>query len=289
VRAAYPDQAGHVERDGVRLGYEVFGEGDPTILLLPAWTIVHSRFWKMQVPYLSRRNRVITYDGPGNGRSDRVTDPTRYSGDSYAADAAAVLDACGVERAVVVGLSLGAEFATRLAALYPSRVIGLVLIASALPLLPPPENESDIHDDMFGPYRDDPQGWDKYNVAYWHADFQDFVEYFFEQAFSEPHSTKPREDAVGWALEAGPAVLEASVRRPSFDVTGPMIFAGVSCPTLVIHGTGDRIDSHRVGKEAARLSGGTFVSMVGSGHIPVVRDPVRVNLLLRDFVDRLSA
>jgi pimeloyl-ACP methyl ester carboxylesterase len=289
VRGAYPDQAGHVEREGVRLGYEVYGQGDPAILLLPAWTIVNSRLWKMQVPYLSRRNRVITYDGPGNGRSDRVTEPDRYSGDSYAADAAAVLNACGVERAVVVGLSLGAEYATRFTALYPSRVIGLVLIASALPLLPPVEVESDIHDDMFGPYPDHPHGWDKYNVAYWHADFQDFAEYFFEQAFSEAHSTKPREDAVGWALEAGPSILEASVRRPPFDLTGPEIFADVSCPTLVIHGTADRIDSHRVGTEAAKLSGGTFVSMVGSGHIPVVRDPVRVNLLLRDFVDRLSA
>jgi len=289
VRGAYPDQAGHVERNGVSLGYEVFGQGDPAILLLPAWTIVHSRFWKMQVPYLSRRNRVITYDGPGNGRSDRVTDPSRYSSDSYADDAAAVLDACGVERAVVVALSLGAEYATRLTALYPSRVIGLVLIASALPLLPPTGVESDIHDDMFGPYPDNPHGWDKYNVAYWHADFPDFAQYFFEQALSEAHSTKPREDAVGWALEAGPSILEASVRRPPFELTGPEIFADVSCPTLVIHGTADRIDSHGVGREAARLSGGTFVSMVGSGHIPVVRDPIRVNLLLRDFVDRLSA
>lgn len=289
MRAAYPDQAGHVERDGVRLGYEVFGEGDPTILLLPAWTIVHSRLWKMQVPYLSRRNRVITYDGPGNGRSDRVTDPTRYSGDSYAADAAAVLDACGVDRAVVGGLSLGAEYATRLAALYSARVTGLVLIGSALPLLPPAEDRVDVHDNLFDPYPDEPQGWDKYNVAYWHADFRDFVEYFFEQAFSEPHSTKPREDAVGWALEAGPAILEASVRRPPFDLTGPEIFAGVSCPTLVIHGTEDRIDSHRVGVEAARLSGGTLVSMSGSGHLPNVRDPIRVNRLFRDFVDRLSA
>ena len=288
MRGAYPDRAGHVERDGVRLGYEVFGEGDPTILLLPAWTIVHSRFWKMQVPYLSRQNRVITYDGPGNGRSDRVTDPNRYSSDSYAADAAAVLDACGVDQAVVVGLSLGAQYATRLAALYPARVTGLVLIASALPLLPPAE-ESESHDDMFGPYPDHPHGWDKYNVAYWHADFQDFAEYFFEQAFSEAHSTKPREDAVGWALEAGPSILEMSVRRPPFDLTGPEIFAGVACPTLVVHGTADRIDSHRVGTRAARLSGGTFVPLVGSGHIPVVRDPVRVNLLLRDFVDRLSA
>jgi pimeloyl-ACP methyl ester carboxylesterase len=288
MRAVDPIRAGHTERDAVRLGFEIFGEGDPTILLLPAWTIVHSRFWKMQVPYLARRNRVITYDGPGNGRSDRVTDPDRYSADSYAADAAAVLDACGVDRAVVVGLSLGALHATRLATHDPARVLGLVLIGAALPLLP--DEAADGGDDaVFGPAPDDPQGWDKYNIAYWHDHYEDFVEFFFDEAISEPHSTKPQEDAIGWAIEAGPAVLGASVRRPPFSMTSEEIFAGVKCPTLVIHGTRDRIHSHRVGVEAARLASGYLVSLEGSGHLPNVRDPVRVNLLLRDFVNRVAS
>ena len=49
MRARYPDVEGFVDRDGFRIGYEVFGDGEPTILLLPTWTIIHSRFWKMQV------------------------------------------------------------------------------------------------------------------------------------------------------------------------------------------------------------------------------------------------
>ena len=53
MRARTPDGTGHVEHGGVRIGYEVFGDGGPTLLLLPTWTIVHSRFWKMQVPYLA--------------------------------------------------------------------------------------------------------------------------------------------------------------------------------------------------------------------------------------------
>ena len=109
----HPDVVGAVVRDGVTLGYEVFGDPSaddrPTILLLPTWTIIHARFWKLQVPYLARHFPVVVYDGPGNGRSDRTTDPARYTVDAYAADAAAVLDACGVERAVVVGLSRGAR------------------------------------------------------------------------------------------------------------------------------------------------------------------------------------
>ncbi|HUG32325.1 MAG TPA: alpha/beta hydrolase [Acidimicrobiia bacterium] len=289
MRARHPDLEGTVERDGVTLGYEVFGQGSPTILLMPTWTIIHTRFWKMQIPYLSRYYQVVTYDGPGNGTSDRVTDPARYAADSYAADAAAVLDACGEEQAVVVGLSLGGQYAVRLAKQHPARVMGIVLVGPALPLAPSLPERAAIPERMHQPYPDDPQGWDKYNIAYWHDHYQDFVEFFFDQCFSEPHSTKSMEDAVGWALETGPEVLEAVENRPLLGLLGGEIFEGVSCPTLVIHGTADRIQPYQTGVEAALLTEGTLVSMGGSGHFPNVRDPVRFNLALRVFVDRLAA
>jgi pimeloyl-ACP methyl ester carboxylesterase len=272
----------------VSLGYEVFGDGDPTILLLPTWTIVHSRFWKMQVPFLSRHYRVITYDGPGNGNSDRVTDPARYSAESYAADAAAVLEACQTERAVVVGLSRGAQYATRLATHHPSRVIGLALIGPAMDLCDSAIERVNSAADFLNPYPPDPKGWEKYNLAYWHDEYQDFAEFFFDQVFSEAHSTKPIEDAVGWALEGGPEFIGAESKRPPLAIPDEEIFDGVKCPTMVIHGTGDRIQRHRVGEEAARLANGALISLAGSGHMPNVRDPVRVNLCLRDFVNGLT-
>jgi pimeloyl-ACP methyl ester carboxylesterase len=289
VRAAYPDLADQVVRGGVRLGYEIYGDGEITILLLPTWTIVHSRQWKMQVPYLSRHFRVVTYDGPGNGLSDRVTAPERYTADSYADDAVAVLDAAGVDRAVVVGLSLGARYGVSLAARHPDRVLGLVAIGSSLPLVPPLAERAAIVGALHQPAPTDPQGWEKYNVDYWHRDYADFVEFFFSQVFSEPHSTKPREDTLGWGLETGPEILEAEARSKELEssVVWEDLVSQVTCPTLVIHGTRDRIQPHGVGEAMARLSGGALVSLEGSGHLPNVRDPVRVNRLIRDFVERL--
>ncbi len=285
MRARSPDHQGFVDSDGISIGYEVFGEGKTTILLMPTWTIIHSRFWKMQIPYLSRYYRVITYDGPGNGRSERVTDPARYSSDSYAADAAAVLDECGVEKAVVVGLSLGAQYTVRLAALHPDRVTAIVLVGAALPLAPPSPERAGVLEGLFGKLPADPKGWEKYSVAYWHHQYQDFAEFFFDQVFSEPYSTKPIEDAAGWALETGPDVLEAEANRRPLGIRGSDVFAGVNCPTMVIHGTRDRIHPHAVGVEAARLTNGTLVTMEGSGHMPNVRDPVRFNLVVREFVE----
>lgn len=293
MRARAPDTEGHIDRDGVRLGYEVFGRGEPTVLLMPTWTIIHSRFWKMQVPYLSRYQRVITYDGPGNGRSDRVTDPARYSVDSYAADAVAVLDECNVDRAAVVGLSLGAAYSARLASLRPDRVLAMVLVGSPFPLAPPHPERAQIPEQFSEPYPQDPAGWEKYNASYWRDHYEDFVTFFFEQCIYEPHSTKQREDAERWALETGPEVLTAEAAKPLLSaadgLTWQEVLAGIDCPTLVIHGTRDRITPHECGLEAARLTGGTMISMEGSGHMPNTRDPVRFNLELRSFLRDVAA
>ena len=75
TRARDPDASGYVEREGVRIYWEVYGEGEQTVLLLPTWSIIHSRHWKAQIPFLSRHFRVVTFDGRGNGRSDRPTGP----------------------------------------------------------------------------------------------------------------------------------------------------------------------------------------------------------------------
>jgi len=288
MRARYPDIEGHVERDGVQLGYEVYGNGETTVLLMPTWTIVHARFWKMQIPYLSRFYRVIAYDGPGNGRSDRVTDPKRYSADAYADDALAVLDQCGADRAVVVGLSLGAGYAVRLARRAPDRVLAIAMIGPAIPLTPPSPERASISERFAEPYPPDVTGWGKYNLAYWHDHHRDFTQFFFEQCFVEAHSTKPIEDTVGWAADSGPDVLEAEALKQEPDEDWADAVASIACPLLVVHGTRDRISPHARGAMAAELADGTLLSMEGSGHIPNVRDPVKFNLALRDFIERVA-
>jgi len=134
TRARYPDESGHVDRDGIRVFYEVYGSGEPTILFLPTWSIIHSRCWKMQIPYLARHCRVITFDPRGNGHSDRPEEPGGYDEAKFVADALAVLDATATERAIVVGFSMGSQRALLLAANHPERVEGMVFIGPALPL-----------------------------------------------------------------------------------------------------------------------------------------------------------
>jgi pimeloyl-ACP methyl ester carboxylesterase len=105
ARAVEPTSTGIVEADdGVRIAFDCYGAGDPTLVLLPSTPIVHSRQWKGQVPYLSRHFRVITFDGRGNGRSDRPTDPEAYREPHMVGDIEAVMDDTGTDAAVLIGL-----------------------------------------------------------------------------------------------------------------------------------------------------------------------------------------
>jgi pimeloyl-ACP methyl ester carboxylesterase/predicted glycosyltransferase len=285
TRARYPDQTGFVERDGVGVFYEVYGSDEPTILLLPTWSAVHSRVWKAQIPYLARHFRVVTFDGRGNGRSDRPQGAEAHSTTEFAEDALAVMDATTTERAAVVALSCGALWATILAADHPERVDSVVYIAPAVALAPGhPERDVWPFEDV----SETDEGWAKYNRHYWERDYLGFLEFFFGKCFSEPHSSKQIEDCIGWALETTPQALVdatrglAIPREEQFRDT----CARVRCPTLVIHGDNDLVRPHAQGAALAEATGGQFVTLHGSGHIPLARDPVQINLLVREFVDR---
>ena len=292
MRARLPDGDGFVERDGVRVFYEVFGDGDPTILLMPAWSITHSRIWKMQVPFLARHYRVITFDGRGNGRSDRPSGADSYLSAEYAADALAVMDATGTDRAAVVSLSRGASYALHLGAASPQRVVGQVFICPTTPLAPfSPQRLP--YAKRFEERLDSEDGWAKDNARYWERDYQGFLEFFFSQVFTEPHSTKPMEDGVAWALETTSGTLidtrRGAIREANADGMTALL-ATVRCPCLVIQGSRDAIVGPDAGPRLAQALGSRarLVELAGSGHSPQLRDPVQVNLLIRQFLEALE-
>jgi pimeloyl-ACP methyl ester carboxylesterase len=285
VRAREPDVTGYAERDGVKLHWEVFGAGSTTIALLPTWSIIHSRHWKAQVPYLARHFRVVTFDGRGCGRSERLDASDAYDYAEFAADTVAVLDATETDDAVLVGFSRGVLWGLKTAAEWPERVRGLVclgcsaLLAGRLP---------DRVGDGFGARLQTTEGWAKYNRHYWlEGGYPDFVEFFAEQACSEPHSTKQIEDFVDWGLETEPATLVATIE--GVGVTNPEqireLFPRVRAPVLVVHGDEDATAPYSNAAMVAAATGGDLVTIVGGCHLLHARHPVVVNRLIKHFVD----
>lgn len=287
VRAREPDRSGFAVRDGVRLYYEVHGSGPVTVLLLPPWSIVHSRAWKLQVPYLARHARVVVYDARGNGRSDRPAGATAYDDTALVADAVAVLDEVGVESAVVVGLSAGARVLLGLAADHPDRVLGAAFVGAAVVL----EDRPNPLQEGFEVERDTYEGWWRWNAHHWRQDQQGFAEFFFGEVFPEPHSTRQVEESVGWALETDAETLVAT-QSPGRRTLGPVdaraATARVRCPAVVIHGDDDRITPLKDGQLLAEALGCPLEVVAGGGHCVHARHPVWFNVRVRRFVEEVS-
>ncbi len=289
MRARYPDMDGFGERDGIKVGYEVYGSGPATIVFVPTDLIVHSRAWKAQIPYLSRFYRVVAIDPRGNGRSDRPHDPAAHTDLELVADTVAVMDEVGVDRAVLAGLCSSSWLAAVLAAEHPGRAAGIFALAAGVPYLAPPlpHRRAVPWDEPL----DTDEGWAKDNLHYWRRDWRGFAEFFFDQLLPEPHSTKQWEDSVGWALECD---LEAMIARKYAplcvaDKTGAeALVRRIQCPVLAVHGAADLCQPLSRSERFAELTGGRFVSLEGVGHLAQAREPVLVNRLLKDFVDSLT-
>ena len=284
MRALEPTATGRLTLAGFQIGFEVFGPAAaPTVLLLSPWQITHGRIWKMQTAYLARFFQVVVLDPAGNGLGERTLDPAAYDFDRIAEQAVGLLDHLGIERAAVVGLSRSCVYSLLLAARFGERVQSVVLIGNCLsvPDSPPVEDLS------FWQPRASYAGWDKYNAHYWRAHYADFLEFFFGEVFSEPFSTKAREDAVAWGLETTAEILIQTqrAREPALPVSE--IVARVRCPVLLLHGDDDHICSISNSQSlAAARPDWELVTLAGAGHAPNARDPVRVNLLIKDFLDR---
>jgi pimeloyl-ACP methyl ester carboxylesterase len=286
IVGVHPRREGTIERDGVRIAFQVFGDGPQSLLLLPTWPIVHSDFWRAQVPHLLTHYRVVTFDGRGNGASDRPNDAASYTGSVMVADALGVLDAAHVDRVAVLSVSLGAFWAALLAVNAPSRVAAAAFIAPYLPL-GPQTAERAAAEATFGTPLSRYNGWQKWNRHYWHEDWPGFLEFFFSRCFTEPDSRAYIDHFIGMGLQTTPTVMALTEDADDLDETIARDLArAIRCPALVIHGDEDAIAPVSWGIELASITGGELHVIRGGGHEPELREAHETNRLLDDFLIR---
>jgi pimeloyl-ACP methyl ester carboxylesterase len=115
-----------LDRDGVRIHYEVTGEG-PALLLTHGYSAT-GEMWQGQLAALSPFFKVITWDMRGHGASDYPQDQAAYSEAATVADMAALLDAAGAESAVIGGLSLGGYMSLAFHRAHPERTRALLIV-----------------------------------------------------------------------------------------------------------------------------------------------------------------
>lgn len=248
--------------------------GDPRgvpLVLLHGYTDSW-RAWTPLIAQLPRRFRVIAVSQRGHGESGKPAGAYRL--DEFALDLEGVLDALGVERAVVVGHSMGTLVATRFALDRPSRVHGLVLIAAFATLKGNPTAEAFWHDGL--------------------ANLGDPIDPALVRDFQQ--STLARsvpqgffESVVAESLKVPARIWRAAFRSMleddySADLTRIVV------PALVVWGDRDAF-AGRAEQELlkATLADATLKVHPGNGHAPHWEDPERVARQIADFVDERIA
>lgn len=257
--------------ESVKLAYEVDGDGAPMLL-------VHGlgycrEGWGPAASLLAERFRVIRFDNRGVGDSDAPRGP--YTVRMLTADALAVLDAAQVERAHVVGVSLGGLVAQMLAVTAPDRVDRLVLVGST---------PGGVHSHGV------PAASLKLMAEAPALEHEELLRRLVLNALS-PRTVAERPGLVeeivayrrGRSPRFGPWLSQAAAGA-WFGLHGRR--EGIHAPTLVLHGADDRVMDPRNGEVLAQgIPGAEHVVFEGSGHLVFWEEPERFVAAVAAFCD----
>jgi 3-oxoadipate enol-lactonase len=257
------------ENQGVRIHWRERGAGTPILLIMGHR--YSSAMWYPALPALSAEHRVIWFDNRGTGDSDTARG---FTVEDMARDALAVMDAAGVERAHVYGVSMGGGIALEVAKLAPGRVISLVLGCTGILSADKPRMPAFIR-----------------------------LLYYLPPWLLKRLMPRPREDDQGgYGRAARPEDIardEAMVKADRFVTRGVVAqaaamgryvntreaVAALTMPALVLHGDQDSVVPFAWGEElAATLPDARLVRLEGSGHNFLVAAREASNSAVLDFI-----
>jgi len=251
-----------IDRGGVRITYDIAGGGHGPALLLTHGYTASAHMFARNLAALGEHATVITWDVRGHGRSGYPEDLAEYSPQLAVGDMVAILDAVGVERAVIGGHSMGGYLSLRFHAQHRDRVRGLVLIDT-------------------GPgYRNDSarDGWNKMAENY-AASFE--RKGLDALGSSDEVRSDVHRDATGLARAARGILTQ-------FDALVIESLPGIAVPTLVIVGEDDTpfVDGSKY--MAAKIPGAQLAVIADAGHAPNIAQPAEFERVLTTFLDGIG-
>jgi pimeloyl-ACP methyl ester carboxylesterase len=246
----------YLNRDGVQVYYEEAGSGVP-VLLSHGYSAT-ARMWQGQLDALAAEYRVIAWDMRGHGQTDSPDHPEAYSEAATVDDMAAVLDAAGVEKAVIGGLSLGGYMSLAFNVKYPERVLALMLFDT-------------------GPGYKNPvgrEGWNETALARAKAFEENGLESLGRGA--EVRIAQHR-SAQGLAHAARGMLAQ-------FDSRIIESLPDIKVPTMVLVGENDQPFIGASQYMATKIPGARLVTLSGAGHAANIDQPDAFNEAVRRFL-----
>jgi pimeloyl-ACP methyl ester carboxylesterase len=278
-----PVKSGKVKVDDVNLYYELYGRGEPLVLV--AGTGISLAPWRVsQVPEFAKYYQVLIYDHRGLGRSDKPD--VHYSTRRFAKDCAGLMDALGINKAHIMGHSMGGRVAQWVALDYPEKVRSLVLSGSGSG-----KYSEELEDYPRGVPLDAAlemieKGYEKYQHDHWGPGFM-FSESFMKE---HPEIVKKYQDLIVDEVPPLKCYLRHVVARQCHETTA--IVHKIKTPTLVIvgskdtheGGTGNHVDSARALVE--EIPNAEFVMVEGGRHGYLREMPEKGHPPILDFLRR---
>jgi pimeloyl-ACP methyl ester carboxylesterase len=249
----------YIDRDGVRIYYEDEGRG-PALLLTHGYSAT-LRMWEPQVVALANRYRVLRWDMRGHGASDSPEDPAAYTHAATVADMAAVLDAAGVDRAVIGGLSLGGYMSLAFHLARPERVRALVLCDTG-----PGYKKDDAR-----------ESWNRYAESF----ARKYDENGLDALGSSAEVRVARHRSAAGPARAARGIL---VQRDARVIES---LAAIRVPTLLVVGSEDKPFLTGMRYMADKIAGSVHAVIEGAGHAPNLEKPAEFNDVLARFLDAL--
>jgi len=259
-----------LDKNGVKLAYYLYGEGEPTIVFVVAW-VWTAALWIPQVNYFSKNFKIVTIDMRGTGESDKPADD--YTLDLYADDLSSIIEELHEKNIVLVGESIGFSIAVKYLSKYPGKVSKLVLVGGS-----PKFTATDDY-----PYGGTQDRMDLF-ISLFSESYSKGMRAFMEYLFPEPGTNYLKEWGHEMSQKTTFEIAMNSITNLQEADIRPLL-GKINVPTLILHGESDgalRWENAKYTHE--NIPGSKIYIFKGKGHFPSVTAADEFNKILEEFI-----
>ncbi len=251
-------------KDGTPISFETYGKGEPTLVFVHGWSC-DSRYWREQLEFFSKNNRIVLIDLAGHGHSG--TNRSKYTMTAFGEDVQSVVEAIGSKNVILIGHSMGGVVIAEAARLMPDRVKGLIGIDTLENVEYPLTKEA--LEQMLAPFKND---------------FQTGSRQFVSEMLLPGTDSQLREWILSDMSSAPPSIALSSLTEIlTLSVTGQLakLFDKIKVPVKVINA-----DMWPVNCEANRRHMVSFDATIikGADHFLMLNKPKEFNPALENTI-----
>jgi len=262
-----------IKTNNIELYYEIHGAGQPLVLIsglgYPLWQ------WNKMVPFLAEHFQVITFDNRGVGQSDKPAGP--YTAQLLAADAAGLLDALGIGKAIIAGHSMGGFVAQAMALDFPQKVAKLILCSTNfggphhVPVTPEAMKVlTDVTSDALTRFKN---GLAVSTAPDWSEKNPEMIEEWVKWRVANPIEPAPYQAQLAIGLGLMPEAASFENKLPRLNV-----------PTLILFGAHDKVvPPENASLLAEKISGSKVVILPNAGHFFPIEVAEAASRTITDF------